>query len=528
MSLAHVKTHDTFIMSQVLRYNREHKHGLGGWGQWLGYKKFEFDDFSKYSKEMLDYCIRDVHVNKRVYDVLLEELKTIKDKNPLIAAGLRIEHDVAQFNVEARTEGWNFDEDRAASNLSRMQARMEEIESKIHPLLGNRTVYIDKEPKTPKFKKDGTYTAASHRIISEYLGRTFPTGDTPLPAGTQFQRSRLEPIELGNLGHVKDWLLDNGWVPDEYQKRKVGWEWVTTGPKLTSSSLKKMGEIGEMIDEYYTIRNRRSVVEGWISSASRGRVHGNMWTIGTPTFRCRHEGIVNLPAVTAPWGRELREVFVADRGQVLVGADSSGNQLRGLCHYVGNPDFTREVIYGDQHQRNADALGCSRPIAKSYLYAYLFGAGDAKLGQVLTGKSNSSVGQKSRQDFAKGIKGLEELKSKLNYHWTANNGWFPGLDGRPIFCSGAHQSLNYLLQSAEGITCKAAVSYAMRKIKDEGLRAKPRLFYHDEIAYTAHVDDAKRVGEILQEAFREAPKEFKVTCMDGGDYIIGDTYADIH
>ena len=68
----------------------------------------------------------------------------------------------------------------------------------------------------------------------------------------------------------------------------------------------------------------------------------------------------------------------------------------------------------------------------------------------------------------------------------------------------------------------------MRKIKDEGLRAKPRLFYHDEIAYTAHVDDAKRVGEILQEAFREAPKEFKVTCMDGGDYIIGDTYADIH
>ena len=246
VSLAHVKTHDTFIMSQVLRYNREHKHGLGGWGQWLGYKKFEFDDFSSYSKEMLDYCIRDVHVNKRVYDVLLEELKTIKDKNPLIAAGLRIEHDVAQFNVEARTEGWNFDEDRAASNLSRMQARMEEIESKIHPLLGNRTVYIDKEPKTPKFKKDGTYTAASHRIISEYLGRTFGPADTPLPAGTQFQRSRLEPIELGNLGHVKDWLLDNGWVPDEYQKRKVGWEWVTTGPKLTSSSLKKMGEIGEM------------------------------------------------------------------------------------------------------------------------------------------------------------------------------------------------------------------------------------------------------------------------------------------
>ena len=81
-----------------------------------------------------------------------------------------------------------------------------------------------------------------------------------------------------------------------------------------------------------------------------------------------------------PAGKELRELFVAEPGDVVVGADSSGNQLRGLCHYVRNSDFTREVIFGDQHQRNADILGCDRPTAKSYLYAYLFGAGDAKLG----------------------------------------------------------------------------------------------------------------------------------------------------
>ena len=528
VDLSSIKTHDTFIMSQTLSYQRSHRHGLAGWGEYLGYKKWEFEDFTTYSRDMLDYCIRDVHVNKRVYDYLLEEFKQVASKNPLISAGLRIEHDAAIFNATAREQGWNFDTDLARKNLDKMSQRMEEIEAAVHPLLGEREVFIDKEDKTPKFKKDGTYTAASHRIISEYLGRTLEPGDTPLPPGTTFRRSRMEPIELGNLAHVKDWLLDNGWVPDEYQKRKVGWEWVTTGPKLTSSSLRKMGEIGEMIDDYYTLRNRRSVIEGWLTTSNGGRLRGNMWTIGTPTFRCRHEVIVNLPAVTAPWGRELRELFRADAGERLVGADSSGNQLRGLCHYVSNPEFTREVIYGDQHQRNADALGCSRPIAKSYLYAYLFGAGDAKLGQVLTGKANPSVGKKSRDDFAKGIKGLGELKQKLSYIWKANNGHFPALDGRPVFCPAEHQALNYLLQSAEGITCKAALSYAMRKIKDEGLRAKPRLFYHDEIAYTSHVDDAERVGEILQEAFREAPKEFKVTCMDGGDPVIGDTYADVH
>ena len=305
------------------------------------------------------------------------------------------------------------------------------------------------------------------------------------------------------------------------------------GPKLTTTSLKKMGKIGEMIDEYYTLRNRHSVVDGWIEKSIEGRLHGNMWTIGTPTFRCRHEVIVNLPAVTASWGKELRELFVAEPGDVVVGADSSGNQLRGLCHYVRNSDFTREVIFGDQHQRNADILGCDRPTAKSYLYAYLFGAGDAKLGSVLTGKPNPSVGKKSKDNFAKGIKGLGELREKLgkvwkNTHYTQGEGWFPAVDGRPVFCPAEHQTLNYLLQSMEGISCKAALSYAMQKIKEEGLRASPRLFYHDEIAYNSHPDDAQRVGEILQEAFCEAPKWFGIECMDGGDYVVGQSYADVH
>ena len=527
------KIHDTWVMSQVLKYKRNHKHGLAGWGEHLGNSKIDYNDWSQYSKEMLRYCKQDVKVNVDIYNALSAEFKKIAERRPLIAEGLRVEHDVAVFNARVREQGWNFDEEKAKENLGRMEARMSEIEAVIHPQLGERKVYIDKQPKTPKFKKNGDYTSTTKRLVSEYLGRELEDGDTPLPAGTEFQRYRMEPVQLGNMDLVKDWLLEMGWKPDEYQRKKVGWEWVTTGPKLTTTSLTAMGEIGIMIDEYYTLRNRSSVIRGWLDQTVDGRLHGNMWTIGTPTFRARHEVIVNLPAVSASWGKELRELFIADSGWRVVGADSSGNQLRGLCHYVGNEDFTNEVIYGDQHQRNADALGCSRPVAKSYLYAYLFGAGDAKLGQVLTGKSNAAAGRKSREDFAKGIKGLQELKDKLSSVWkqtnhTQGDGWFPALDGRPVFCGSDHQTLNYLLQSAEGITCKAAVSYAMRKIEEEGLRAKPRIFYHDEIAYTAHPDDADRVGEILQESFKEAPKAFGVDCMDGGDYVIGDSYADVH
>ena len=528
------RIHDTFIMSQVLSYKRKHRHGLAGWGEHLGNSKITYDDWSNYNKEMLRYCIQDVMVNVQVYEQLLAEYRTIYEREPLIKEGLKVEHDTAVFNAIVRDRGWKFDIDKAKKTLNTMYRRMTAIENVIEPKLGMKTVYIDKEPKTPKYKKNGDFNHHTVKQLTEYFGHEVKPSDTHLiqPHET-FQRTRQEQIELGSTELVKEWLLANGWKPDEYQKKKVGFEWVTMGPKLTSTSLKAFGKDGEIIDEYYTIRSRKAVIEGWIEKSVDGRLHGNMWTCGTPTFRARHEVIVNLPAVNAEWGKEIRELLIADDGMVVVGADSSGNQLRGLCHYVGNDDFTNEVIYGDQHQRNADALGCSRPIAKSYLYAYLFGAGDAKLGQVLTGKANASVGKKSREDFARGIKGLQTLKDKLTKLWKntkfqTGEGRIPGLDGRIIYVPSDHQSLNYLLQSAEGITCKAAVSYQMHKIKEEGLRAEPRLFYHDETAWVSHPDDAERVGQILKESFAEGPKMFNVTCMDGGDPCFGTSYADVH
>ena len=534
LDLNEKKNYDTFIMSQTLRYKRKHKHGLGGWGEALGNAKGDFHDWDNYSKEMLRYCMQDVRVNKDIFHALMKEYQAIHSRNPLIKEGLKIEHDAAIFNSKVRERGWLFDESRARTSLTRMLDRMAEIEKVIEPLLGYRKVYIDKTPKTPKFTKNGNYSSTSARIIGEFLGRTVKVEDTHLmPAGTEFQRYRNEKVTMGSMDLVKEWLKSIGWKPDDWVVKKVGFEWIRQSPKLTTTSLIKLGEKGKLIDEYYTLRSRKAVIEGWLNSVVEGRIHGNMWTIGTPTFRCRHEVIVNLPAVTAAWGKELRELFSADPGMVVVGADSSGNQLRGLCHYVDNPGFTNEVIYGDQHQRNADALGCSRPVAKSYLYAYLFGAGDGKLGQVLTGKTNPSKGKASRDAFAASIKGLGNLREKLANVWKKTfhgqgEGWFPAIDGRPVFCPAEHQTLNYLLQSMEGISCKAAISYAMENIKKQGLRAEPRLFYHDEQAWVSHPDDADAVGKILKDSFKEAPKMFGITCMDGGDYVKGTSYADVH
>ena len=532
VDLLHRPIHDTWVLSQCLQYKRSHKHGLNGWGEHLGDSKLDYNDWSGYNKEMLTYCRQDVALNAKVYKQLLKEYSRIYKYNPLIQKGLRDEMDVAKLNSMMRDQGWNFDMDKAYFTLSMYIERMDQIESIVEPKLGTTTKYIDKEPKTPKFKKDGTYQSVTCRLLSEYFGYEIKPTDTHLmPAGSQFQRKVTKGIDLGQISLVKEWLLDNGWKPREYTKKKINGKWVTQSPKIDEASLKEFGRDGELISEYYTLRNRRSVLEGWLEKVKDGRLHGNMWTIGTPSFRCRHETIVNLPAVTAAYGKPLRQMLAADEGDVIVGCDSAGNQLRGLCHFVDNDDFTREVIYGDQHQRNADILGCSRPVAKTYLYAYLFGAGDYKLGQTLGG--GKELGAESKEKFGKGIKGLGELKARVEGEWLDHEarqgvGWIKGLDGRPVFIDSEHQVLNYLLQSTEGITCKAAFAWQWRKIREEGLRAKPRIFYHDESAWSVHPDDAHRVGQILKESFEEAPKEYGVMCMEGGDYCIGESYADVH
>ena len=548
VNLNEKKVYDTWIMSQTLRYKRSHKHGLAGWGEALGDNKIYFDankfpkgDDPVILKEMLTYCVKDVIVNTKVYKHLLKEFTSIYNQNNKIREGLKIEHDAAIFNAEVKSRGWNFDTPKAKSNLERMNKRMREIENAIEPHLGERLVYVDKEPKFPKYKKNGNYNVHTVRALSDYFSRPIREEDTHLMApGTPFQRSYMEPITLGSIDLVKKWLQEEkGWKPDEWTMKKDGFKWIKQSPKFTKTSMESLGELGKMIDEYYTLRNRASVIEGLLKQVIDGRIHGNMWVIGTPTFRARHEVIVNLPGVEAAWGKEIRELFIADEGTVVVGADSSGNQLRGLCHYVGDDEFTKAVVSGksedgtDAHSRNASILGCSRAIAKNFLYAYLFGAGDTKLGKTLSGKPDAALGKQKRDEFGKGIKGLVELRQWIGEQWKRTfyqqgQGWFPAIDGRPVFADSEHQTLNYLLQVTEAITCKAALSYSFNKIKEEGLRAQPRLFYHDELAYVSHPDDAARVGEILQESFREAPKTFGIECMDGGSPVTGRDYSDVH
>jgi hypothetical protein len=524
------KLYDTWVMSQTLNYKRGHKHGLAGWGEHLGYSKLEFSDWDSYSPEMLTYCVRDVELNTRVYEMLIKEFQDQSAKKPLIAKGLRAEHDAAIFEAQVRMRGWLFDVEAANKLHKEMSDELEAIESRVHPQLPEMTIYVDKQPKLAKYTKKGDFTAVTRRLLTEYLGYE-PEVDDWNPE-EEFQRQYKTQVTLGNMDEVKEYLFSIGWEPDDWNYKKQGYEFVKTSPKLTTTSLTLLGDIGRDIDRYYTTRSRRSILEGWLKEVKGNRLSGRMWTIGTPTFRARHEVITNLPSVDAAWGKEMRSLFICEEGYSVVGADSAGNQMRALCHYIGDDKFTKEVTNGDIHSYNANILGSSRGDAKRWLYAYLFGGGGRKLGTILTGKPDAKAGDASKRKYQSAIPGLGKVKAKLDeiFNQTKSgygDSFIPALDGRRVYVGSAHQSLNYLLQSAEAITCKAAVGYAMQKIKDEQLDAYPVIFYHDEMAWVAREDQAERVKEICIEAFREAPKQFNVKCMDG-DGVIGKCYADVH
>jgi DNA polymerase-1 len=525
---------DTWILSLLVQYKRKHKHGLEGWGEFLGEPKVINDVWDVYSPIIRERCIQDVKINVKVYKKLVADARKISAKYPLFSKGVDVEMEFAIIEASIRQHGWSFDMDGAIKLLGEIDVKLQAIDRLLEPKIGFRCVKVDgTETKKPVWKKNGEYALATVK----YFGYEVDRGRTDRPIEGEYSRIAFEQGTVGQIEVVKDYLFSIGWVPDEWNMEKINGKFIKKSPKITESSLSLLGEDAMKISEYYTIRSRKGILEGWIKeveSTTDKRLHGRMWTIGTPTFRCRHEVVANIPSVDSVYGKEMRGLLKCEPGTSIVGADSAGNQMRGLCHYLNNEEFTNEVINGDVHQRNADALGTTRKLAKPFLYAFLFGGGAGKLGQILTGTTNAKVGAAAKEKFAESIPGMKPLLERLaaEYDKTAASfgsdmAHIRGIDGRIVFVASPHQTLNYLLQTAEGVTCKAAIVYMKQKLIKERIHHYFSLHYHDEFVVICKDEDVEQVMELAVEAFTEAPKWFNINCMNGAAHS-GKNYAEVH
>jgi hypothetical protein len=525
-----IKMIDTMILSQMNNFRREGKHSLKNFGSILGDAKGESPDFTKYSSEMKTYAIQDVNLNHKVYKYVVNEAQTLIKNRPSFQQALRTEHAIAELCSNQVKYKWKFNTPLAKKHYEFLTNEMKKIEDKVNPTLKPRKVFIDKEDKKVRYLQDGRFSSVSARMLSQFLGKEVKQEDTHLWEPTKtFRRFEMIPADLGNMEQVRGMLLDAGWKPTQFTPRGE--------PKITSDSVDTIqGDLGKEILHYYSLRSRHSVLKGWIelAEANNDRVFVEAFNLGTPTFRQRHSRIVNVPSSNAYFGKEMRELFTADEGKVMIGCDSSGNQIRALGHYLNNEDVTHHILNGDIHQRTADIVGVPRNIAKGILYATIFGAGFAKLGKMVLGYEDMEKGKDVKNKLYSAFPGLKELSKRLNnfFHTTeykSGVGFIPALDGRKIYAESSFKLLNYLLQSYEAITVKTAVVNAFKMFKEENINVDMLGMIHDEVQVQCDPKNVDRVKEILEYSFGEyITKTLKLNIQMAGEAKSGNNWFETH
>jgi DNA polymerase I-like protein with 3'-5' exonuclease and polymerase domains len=239
----------------------------------------------------------------------------------------------------------------------------------------------------------------------------------------------------------------------------------------------------------------------------------------------------SLSGVKGRWGWECRDVFtVSDpRRFILVDADASGIQLRGLAHYGGDDEYIRLVSDPsiDIHDVHASVLGCSRAVAKTFIYAFLMGAGAKKLISILGG-SDKELGEELLERFYKRFPFLKKFKKELDSQ--VEIGYYVALDGRLIALDREkpHKAMAVALQSFEVIIMKKALTFYHKDLNTRKIPFIQRLMVHDEFLTETLIEYKDEVGKAMANAIIKAGEYFGSKCPLDGKYKTGRTWAECH
>lgn len=236
----------------------------------------------------------------------------------------------------------------------------------------------------------------------------------------------------------------------------------------------ELREIAGVMEEYLMLSKRLGQLIdgkwGWLKCVREdGRIHGCVNPCGAVTGRATHSSpnVAQVPAVGSPYGHECRELFTVPHGWYQAGVDASGLELRCLAHFMypyDNGAYAHEILNGDIHTANQKAAGLpERNQAKTFIYAFLYGAGDEKIGKIVHGDAKD--GKRLKKEFLSKTPAIAELRAAIENTLVAQRGfkgeikkwkrkYLKGLDGRPLHVRSLHSALNLLLQSAGALVCK--------------------------------------------------------------------------
>ena len=509
-----IKIVDTLVLSRLFNPTREGGHGLEGWGYRLRHRKIEYDNFEYYTPEMLKYCAQDVSLNYKVYRHLSRT-----ESVGFSPQAIKLEHDVYRILNAQRDRGFKLDQQHAMSLLAELNQKIDKAEKRVHKTFKPRETFITLVPtmtKAGKVSKMAQVKGETKKVRlsdEEYQKACENPND-------YLVRRDSEPFNLGSRKQIGEYLVEFGWKPAKFTP--------TGQPIVDEKVLSQIKHIPEaaIIAEYLMLQKRIAQINSWFKEMEDdGRIHGYVNTNGAVTGRMTHSGpnMAQVPSTSSPYGKECRECWTVEDDYKLVGIDASGLELRMLAHYMNDEGFTYELLNGDIHTANQIAAGLeSRPQAKTFIYALLYGAGDAKLGSVVGGDAKD--GGRLRQSFFDNLPAFKHLKDRVA--GAAKRGYLKGLDKRKLFVRSEHAALNTLLQGAGAIVMKQAVVNLQETMKD--LDAYFVANVHDEWQIEAHKDVADKVGELGVAAIEQAGRDFNLKCELTGEYNVGNSWADTH
>jgi len=542
-----VKVVDTLVLSRCIfsdlrnedfgRNNFDPKlvgsHSLKAWGHRMGKAtKLTYGEedgaFDHYNEEMKKYCERDCIVTQLLYDYLL----TQEPSNQMIA----IEHWFAFIISQQERHGFSFDLDKADRLTAKLTSIRAELKDELQQMVAPKveemkspagwTLKIESEDQVEILSAE-TKVKLKEQLKARGLKQTLLK-----EAKKQGNKQKTTLFNPGSRQQIAAALADLGYdLPKEPD---------ATTPKVDEGVLKKIDHpIAQKLLDYLLVQKRLGqLAEGeqaWLKLAKKGRIHGSVNTNGAVTGRCTHSNpnVAQVPACRVPYGEECRGLFGAGVGKKLVGCDASGLELRMLAHYLAFYDggeYGKIVTEGDIHTANQQAAGLeTRDQAKTFIYAFLYGAGDAKIGDIVGGTARE--GQMLKRKFLSNLPALNRLQQDIKRK-VENGGTLMGLDGRLLRIRSSHAALNMLLQSAGAVCMKVALIQLYHALgKSKWQHGREYAFVaniHDEFQAEVIPQHAEDFGKLAVKAIRVAGKELKLNVQLDGEYKVGTTWAETH
>lgn len=516
-SIHHSRCVDTLVLSYLHNPVMKGGHSLAAWGERLKCAKTEFNDWSKLTDEMIEYCAQDTLVTVKLYLALCKRMKSYGWSE----LSCEIEHNFRVIIDEQQRNGFKFDRVSA----ERLYSSLRDEEHSLGDII--------RQKFKPRSVRKGSYKYKTRRDgqpYTSYLNHVEKYDIRWVDADT-YETYEPQEFNIASPPQRIERLLELGWSPVNFTDKG--------NPQVNEEALVEFAkESGvpevQMIADWLVLNGRANMINTWLENLDDDNcIRGRVNSCGAGTRRCTHSApnTANIPGVDAKFGKESRGLWRARDGRVMVGIDASGLEGRVFIHYLGSKE-AEQFMLNDPHSANAAAISkalgftVTRGHTKNLFYARLYGASNTKLGRMVGG--SSAQGELIRQAIDSNIPGFATLVASVETEWKSNDTRIQTVDGGFVWCPSPHAALNYKFQSCGAIVMKVGAHIFDGYLKEKGLDTLKVGDIHDEWQMDTHPDHAEEVGKLGCLAIKKAGELLNMNIPLDGEYKIGNNWAETH